>query len=77
MADERRKDLEPNGWVFDDSQAFAFEVIANMDPQCAAFMARHNALLERVTVLERALEYERTHTLDDATKYRVGKALDA
>lgn len=33
------------------------DVFLEADPEMAAFMARHTALLERVTVLERALEY--------------------
>lgn len=39
------------------SDVFLSDVFRNADPQLAGFMARHNALLERVTVLERALEW--------------------
>lgn len=35
---------------------FLAGVFENADPETAAFMARHQALLERVAVLERALE---------------------
>jgi hypothetical protein len=59
------------------------EVLAMADPDLAfyvesneALRQRNEALLERVAKLERALEYEHGHTLDDATKHRVGLALN-
>lgn len=35
---------------------FLHDVFEHADPVVAEFMAKHNALLERVTVLERAIE---------------------
>jgi hypothetical protein len=58
------------------------DLLADADPLVANFMARHNALLERVTVLERAVEdaqskFDRADVLDRegrrgrANEYRI------
>ena len=39
-----------------ETNARLADLFEHADPVVAGFMARHNALLERVTVLERALE---------------------